>query len=206
MIIVSRKDDFFERSAKMSGSKALVISLNEEMRDNLALTVKSCGFGSISVSDGSNARNIVTDCEFDLIILNTPLADEYGLELAAFITENTASALIVTAAQKNYDEIYRKIGDKGCYILSKPFTKSVLVQAVNFTVYARKKLLENEKERRELEKKLYNLKQINRAKCVLIQYLRITEEDAHRQIQKRAMDQRVPEVEVALDILKTYEM
>ena len=190
----------------MSGSKALIISQNEEMRDNLALTVKSCGFEFISVSDGSGARCTVTADEFDLIILNTPLADEYGLELAAYIMGNTASALIVTAAQKNYDEIFRKIGDKGCYILSKPFTKSVLVQAINFTVSARNMLLKNEKERMELEKKLYNLKQINRAKCVLIQYLRITEEDAHRQIQKRAMDQRVPEVEVALDILKTYEM
>lgn len=190
----------------MSGSKALIISQNEEMRDNLALTVKSCGFTSISVSDGSGARNTVTSGEFDLIILNTPLSDEYGLELAAYIMDNTASALIVTAAQKNYDEIFHKIGEKGCYILSKPFTKSVLVQAINFTVSARNMLLKNEMERKALEKKLYNLKQINRAKCVLIQYLRITEEDAHRQIQKRAMDQRVPEVEVALDILKTYEM
>lgn len=185
--------------------KAFIISYNEEMRDNLVPAVRSCGFGSISVSDGSGAKEAVLNCDYDLIILNTPLADEYGLELAVFITENTESALIVMAAQKNYGEIYRKIGDKGCYILSKPFTGSVLTQAVNFAVSARKRLLKNERERKELEKKLYEQKYINRAKCVLIQYLSITEEEAHRQIQKRAMDQRVPEIEIAFDILKTYE-
>ncbi len=185
--------------------KAFIISYNEEMRDNLVPAVKSCGFGSISVSDGSGARTAALNESYDLIILNTPLADEYGLDLAAFITEKTESALIVIAAHKNYDEIYRKIGDKGCYILSKPFTGSVLTQAVNFSISARKRLLKNERERKELEKKLYEQKYINRAKCVLIQYLRITEEEAHRQIQKRAMDQRVPEIDIAFDILKTYE-
>lgn len=185
--------------------KALVISGNEKMRDGLAPILNRCGFDEISVSDGTGARNTVLSGNFELIVLNPPLADGSGLELAAYIADNTASALIVTAAEKNYDEVYRRIGDKGCYILSKPFAKTVFVQAVNFTLAARKKLLENEMEKKKLEKKLYDLKQINRAKCVLIEYLRISEADAHRQIQKRAMDQRVPEVEVALDILKTYE-
>lgn len=52
---------------------------------------------------------------------------------------------------------------------------------------------------------LSEIKLVNRAKCVLIEYLRISEKEAHRQIQKRAMDQRITLTEVAMDILKTYE-
>ena len=52
----------------------------------------------------------------------------------------------------------------------------------------------------------YNAPVIDRAKCTLVEYLRISEADAHRQIQKRAMDMRLPLAAVAKDILKTYEM
>lgn len=50
-----------------------------------------------------------------------------------------------------------------------------------------------------------DLKLIDRAKCALIQYLNMTESDAHRFIEKQAMNRRQPKREVALEILKTYE-
>ncbi len=189
-----------------AGLRALVISLNDEIRENLASVLSEYGFAYVSVSDGNGVRSIVESNAFDLIILNTPLASEFGLELAAFIDKNTDSALIVAASQKNCDDIYKKIGSIGAYILARPFTKPALIQTVRFLLEARKKMLSLEAENKRLEKKLYDIKQIDRAKCVLIEYLRISEADAHRQIQKRAMDQRVPEIEIAMDILRTYEI
>lgn len=186
--------------------KVLIISCSEEVRENLIPVVKECGFGSVSVSDGSGVRSVIEKENYGLIILNTPLAEEYGLELASFISSRTDAALIVAVSQKNCDSVYNKIGSTGAYILSKPFNKAALIQAMRFAATAREKMLELKAEKEKLEKKLYNIKQIDRAKCVLIQYLRISEADAHRQIQKRAMDQRVPEIEIAKDILKTYEM
>ena len=46
---------------------------------------------------------------------------------------------------------------------------------------------------------------IDRAKCVLIQYLTMTEPQAHRYIEKQAMDTRTTRREVAQQILRTYE-
>ena len=60
-------------------------------------------------------------------------------------------------------------------------------------------------ENKMLRDMVNEMKLVNRAKCVLIEYLKISEKEAHRQIQKRAMDQRVTLTEVAADILKTYE-
>jgi response regulator NasT len=56
------------------------------------------------------------------------------------------------------------------------------------------------------ENKIADLKFIERAKFVLAEYLSLTEAEAHRYIQKNAMDRRVRQVEVAKDILKTYEV
>ena len=57
----------------------------------------------------------------------------------------------------------------------------------------------------KLTQKLDDVRLIDRAKCVLIEYLRISEAQAHRQIQKQAMDQRITQAEVARSILNTYE-
>ena len=52
---------------------------------------------------------------------------------------------------------------------------------------------------------LAELKLMNRAKCVLIQYLKMTEEQAHHYIEKQAMDLRCKKIQVAETILTMYE-
>ena len=56
-----------------------------------------------------------------------------------------------------------------------------------------------------LQSKIEEIRLVDRAKCALIQYLNMTESDAHRFIEKQAMNRRQPKREVALEILKTYE-
>ena len=46
---------------------------------------------------------------------------------------------------------------------------------------------------------------VDRAKCVLIQVLSMTEPQAHRYLEKEAMDRRVTRREVAEQVLRTYE-
>lgn len=46
---------------------------------------------------------------------------------------------------------------------------------------------------------------VTRAKGVLMQYLNMTEEQAHRYIEKQAMDMRSTKKSIALSILSTYE-
>jgi response regulator NasT len=56
-----------------------------------------------------------------------------------------------------------------------------------------------------LENKIEEARLINRAECILIQYLKLTEPQAHRYIEKQAMDKRLSKLEVAKSILTTYE-
>lgn len=57
----------------------------------------------------------------------------------------------------------------------------------------------------KLQKKMDELRLISRAKCVLSAYLNMSEEQAHKYLEKQAMDLRMSKVEVAMNILKTYE-
>ncbi len=62
-----------------------------------------------------------------------------------------------------------------------------------------------QKESKKLEKKLKDMKNISRAKLLLIINKGLTEEEAHKYIEKKAMDDRLPKVQVALGIIKEYE-
>ena len=56
-----------------------------------------------------------------------------------------------------------------------------------------------------LAKRLDEARVISRAKCVLARYADLSEEEAHRLIEKRAMDARITSREAALEILQNYE-
>ena len=56
-----------------------------------------------------------------------------------------------------------------------------------------------------VEEKIDEIRLVNRAKWLLIECLSMTEADAHRYIEKQAMDLRLSKREVAENIIKTYK-
>ena len=56
-----------------------------------------------------------------------------------------------------------------------------------------------------LVSRLAEEKIINRAKLVLMEYLKLSEPQAHRYIEKQAMDMQISRAEVAARVLETYE-
>ena len=61
------------------------------------------------------------------------------------------------------------------------------------------------KENSKLRGKIEEIRLVDRAKCLLIQYLDMTEPEAHRAIEKEAMDRRVTRKEIAKEIVSRYE-
>ena len=62
-----------------------------------------------------------------------------------------------------------------------------------------------EKKTVSLEEKMREIKIVNRAKWTLINSLNMSEDDAHRYIEKQAMDRCVSKREIAEEILRTYK-
>lgn len=195
------------------GNKLLILSGNEETLSALSGMcseyIAKLGISSISVSDSAeNVRDKFSadkECEYSMVIISTPLSDEYGLSIVNHISENSDVAILLSVSQKNAESVFSKICDTGAIILPKPINKASLFQTMSYMNAERKRRIEAKAKYSELDRKLHETKIVDRAKCVLIEYLSISESEAHRQIQKRAMDMREPLIEVAADILKTYE-
>ena len=62
-----------------------------------------------------------------------------------------------------------------------------------------------QRENQRLQGKIEEIRLCDRAKCALIQHRGLTEPQAHRYMEKRAMDERRTRREVAEEILRTYE-
>lgn len=141
---------------------------------------------------------------YDMVIVSTPLRSDFGLNWVAEVRSRTDAVIIVIAKTEIADEVQNRIKFTGAYVLPRPFTKQALIQTVRMAEMTRESLQRLEQEKSKLTKQLEDTKTIDRAKCCLIQYLNLTESQAHRHIQKLAMDTRRTQREIADDILTTY--
>ena len=139
------------------------------------------------------------------VIINCPLKDEFGNELAEHITATTNASCVMIVRAENCEQVGERMEDLGVIVIAKPLSKQIFYQSLKFINASRKRLLGLQNENIKLHKRLEEMRTINRAKFALMQYLNFTETQAHRYLEKQAMDMRCTKLEVALSVLKTYE-
>lgn len=185
----------------------LVVSSFDKFKDALAEPLKQSGIYQIDIASSADAaRRVLIDKEYDLIIITAPLSDEMGLGFAKDVSEKHDCGIILCCRSEKQDIIEEELSPYGVFVLPLPVNRQVFYSAVRFSDAAVKRLSHVRKNERNLQKQLDDIKIIDRAKCCLIQCLNMTEQQAHRHIEKQAMDLRRPKRTIAEDILKTYEM
>ncbi len=142
--------------------------------------------------------------DYDIVIVSTPLRTEFGLNFLAEAHRRTRASLICLAKTDIAEEVQSRVRFTGAFVLPRPFTKAALIQTVRMAVLAGESIRRLEDENDRLSQKLSDSKLISRAKCCLIQYLNLTEEQAQQHIVKLSMDTRRTKREIAEDILRTY--
>jgi response regulator NasT len=187
--------------------RTLIVSGSENGLDALTSFVKRCGCQDVSiVSSGDEARRKTQQDGFDLMMINAPLKDEYGYQLAMQMSTATSAGIILICKQDAVEDMINQTIDSGVSVVAKPINKSVFHQAIRAGFAMRNRLQGLKQENAKLQKKLEELRYVSRAKCVLIETQAMTELQAHRYIEKQAMDTRRPRKEVALEIIAAYEL
>jgi len=187
-------------------NSVLLVSSSEKATSMLVTLVKEdCPIQISAVENGSEARRAILNNDYRLIVVNTPLLDEFGHDLTITMTEKTSAGIILLVKNDLADQIAEKVENYGVLVVSKPVVKQLFYQAVKLANASRKRMMGLQNENEKLQNKIEEIRLIDRAKCALIQYLKLTEPQAHRYIEKQAMDMRTTRREVAEGILKTYE-
>ena len=159
----------------------------------------------IVVSSVSAAERAVAERTFDLIIVNSPLPDDGGLRFSVDVADRSESTMVLfLVREEQYEEARETLATYGVFTLRKPVSRSVMEAAADWLVSARERFRKAEKKTLSIEEKMNEIRLVNRAKWLLISELKMTESDAHRYIEKQAMDRCIPKRRVAEEIIKTY--
>ena len=147
------------------------------------------------------AKRKLLRSSFDIIIIDPPLPDESGSELALDATESTRAGILMMVRSDLFQITCRKVEDAGVLTLAKPVSKNDFYTALKLITATSARLLNEEKKTRRLQDKLEETKLVSRAKIILMEKNKISEPEAHRYIEKEAMDSRRTRKEVAEKII-----
>jgi response regulator NasT len=186
---------------------ALVISSTEKSAAVFSEMLHTASIKQIAfLQSCGEARRLLSELDFDLVVVNAPLPDESGESFSRDIASKGASQVILAVKNEFFEEVAAVCENDGILTISKPVNKALFWSALTLakSTHSRIKRLQAEKNG-QLKQQIEDIRIINRAKWILISYMNMNENEAHRFIEKQAMDMRATKRAIAEGILKTYE-
>lgn len=196
----------FERpSPRTVFRTVLVVSGTEKGRNTLKAMLEGSVYRPAAFAgSGGEARRALLSTAFDAVVVNCPLPDEFGHELARHAAEEGRGVLLAVKSEV-FDEISAQVCGVGVLTVSKPMSRLVFSQALSLLDACQRQVELARKESSRLRLKLDETKAVCRAKCILVECLGLTEAEAHRAVEKLAMDSRASRRAVAERIIREYE-
>jgi len=190
---------------KEQAYSVLVVSSSEKFNAALPDVFPVPTFSPVQmVSSVSVAKRAIAERDFDFVVVNSPVGDDVGIRFSIDAVVSSNSVILFLAKTEQYDLAYEKLAEHGVFLLQKPFSRQIFSIALDWLISAREGLRKNQKKTLSIEEKMNEIRLVNRAKWLLISELKMTEPNAHRYIEKQAMDRCIPRTKVAEEIIKTY--
>ena len=155
--------------------------------------------------NAGQARRAMAEREYDIVIIGTPLPDEFGSQLAIDVSSRSSAAVLMFVKNELFYEVYEKVVEFGVTVLSVPTNVNMVSQALRTMCSMRERMRLMEQKRISVEEKIEEIRIVNHAKWLLIECLGMSEAQAQHYIEKHAQDSRVSKRSVAESIIKTYE-
>ena len=181
----------------------LLVSASERSRDAMrALLPVTDYYPVVCARSTGEARRRFSESSYDLALILTPLPDEFGSRLAMDICKSSDTGVLLFVKKDLYDDVYAKVMDSGVMVLPVPASTPMIEQSLRMLCAARERLRRMGEKQATVEEKIAEIRLVNRAKWILIEHLKITEAEAHRIIEKQAMDTRRSRREIAEKIIR----
>ena len=153
------------------------------------------------VGDVASARRCLLERQFDIVVISAPLPDEFGSRLALHVADTSWASVLLLVKAEHYPDISARLSPYGILTLQKPTSSQMLLQSFQLLCGTRERLRKMEQKTASIEEKMAEIRLVNRAKWLLIQQHGMTEAEAHRFIEKQAMDRCVKRKVIAEEII-----
>ena len=192
-------------SLKEQVYSVLVVSASQKLNQALPEVFSVPVFSPVQfVSNISAAKRALAERDFDIVIVNSPLPDDTGARFAIDAVSGYQTVVLFLARTEQYSQYYDELAEHGVFLIQKPTSILTFSLASGWLISARERIRKTERKTLSIEEKMNEIRLVNRAKWLLISELKMTEPDAHRYVEKQAMDRCVSKRQIAEEIIKTY--
>ena len=184
---------------------ALIVSSYKAFFIKTSPYLEDCGFDEIIYASSiSQAQKVLMTKSISAIIINTPLSDGLGLDFATDCADKKFYSVLLFAKNELFGRIAEKAAPHGIFTLSESTDCLTLSEAFLVLVSTAKKLHSLDTTEEKQQSKAEELKLHSRAKMILISSFGMSEEQAHKYIEHRAMEMRKTKTQIAQSIINSY--
>ena len=179
----------------------LLVSRDSKIVSQISAFLVPPLFELTTTSDFNEARRLATERSFNIIIADS--GDGYDTDFAINIADSYSTILLLVP-NEHFDEISYRVEGYGILTITKPFEPFYFYNMVKIAIAVQYKVQVLSSQTTKLKVKMEEIKQVNRAKMLLMQNMSMTEQEAHRFIEKDAMDRGMKRTAIADEIIKRY--
>ena len=192
-------------SLKEQAYSVLVVSSDKNFHSAMASMLPKSSFQQIvEVGTVAEAQRAVAERGFDFVIINAPLKDDIGVRFAIDCSTEHNALVLYLIQNEIHGEGYAKVAEHGVFTLPKPMSKQSMGNALRWLMTAKRKIAGAEKKSTKIEDKMEEIRLVNKAKWLLISKENLLEPEAHRYLEKEAMNRCVTRREIAEEVIEKY--
>ena len=179
----------------------LIVSTSEQFNMVVKRSLPGGRFKTIEIKkSASTAGRALLERGYELVIINSPLSDELGVDFAMETVLKYNANVILTVPNPIYDDVTEKLVDHGVITIPKPIDMKALSRGIRIACAMQDKIISSAAKIKKLENKMEELRLINRAKLILVEK-GMSEDEAHEYIIRKAMDNGLTKRQVADEII-----
>ena len=122
------------------------------------------------------------------------------------LAEGSEAVFLLLVRPGTYEAVWQFVQAAGICVMSWPAPQEVFRQTLRHLLLLKKSLRAMQEKTDQLQSQLQDMKRIQKAKSLLMNQLGMSEADAHRWIEKAAMDRCVKKREIAETIIRMYAL
>lgn len=192
-------------SLKEQAYSVLVVSSADDFHNAMTAMLPEVSFQPVvKVPSIAAAQRAVAERGFDFVIINAPLKDDLGMRFAIDCSTSHNALVLFLIQNEIHGEVYAKVAEHGVFTLPKPMSKQSMSNALRWLLTAKRKLKGAEKKSTKMADKMDEIRLVNKAKWLLISNEGLLEPEAHRYLEKEAMNRCITKKEVAEEIIEKY--
>ena len=99
----------------------------------------------------AGARRRLLENKYDIVIVNTPLTDDFGTRLALDVCESSGAGVLLLVKAEHYPDINARVSPFGVLAVSKPTTPQIITQSLTLLCATRERLRRMEENTASIE-------------------------------------------------------